>query len=166
MSYQEPPRAVFDCMIYLQSTANDNGVSAKILRLLDSKDISLFISEQILDEINDVLHRPKIRNQIPKITDQRVNALLIRLNQHAIKIVNVPEEYRLEQDPKDEKYINLALIARAEYIVTFDSDMLDLMKDKSKAGKFNEAGSIFRQRYPFLKIINPVEFLSLIEQSS
>jgi putative PIN family toxin of toxin-antitoxin system len=160
MSYQEPPRAVFDCMIYLQATANDEGVSAKVLRLLDKKAITLFISEQILDEVNDVLSRSYIREKIPQITDQRVNALLIRLNQLAVKIVNVPDEFKYERDPKDEKYINLALVTKAEYIITFDTDLLDLMNESKEAGK------VFRQKYPFLKILNPMEFLTLIEKSN
>ncbi len=61
MSYKEPPRAIFDCMIYLQATANDNGVSAKILRCVDKKEITLFVSEQILNEIKDVMNRSYIR---------------------------------------------------------------------------------------------------------
>jgi uncharacterized protein len=157
MSYKEPPRAIFDCMIYLQATANDTGVSAKLLRCVDKKEITLFVSEQILDEIKDVLNRSYIRVKIPQITDQRVNALLIRLNQHSVKIVNVPNEYKLERDPKDEKYINLAIITRAEYIVTFDKDLLDLMKED------NQNGRSFRQKYPFLKIINPIDFIKIIE---
>ena len=66
-------------------------------------------------------------------------------------------EYKLERDPKDEKYINLAIITRAEYIVTFDKDLLDLMKED------NQNGRSFRQKYPFLKIINPIDFISIIE---
>lgn len=147
-------------MIYLQATANDEGVSAKVLRLLDKKAITLFISEQILDEVNDVLSRSYIREKIPQITDQRVNALLIRLNQLAVKIVNVPDEFKYERDPKDEKYINLALVTKAEYIITFDTDLLDLMNESKEAGK------VFRQKYPFLKILNPMEFLTLIEKSN
>jgi predicted nucleic acid-binding protein len=44
------PRVVFDCMIYLQATINDSGPAAALLRLVDSGAISLFVSEEILEE--------------------------------------------------------------------------------------------------------------------
>lgn len=157
--YQEPPRVVFDCMIYLQATANDKGVSGKCLRLFDEDSITLFISEQILNEIKAVLNRPFIREKNPRITDVEVDALFKRLERKAIQIVNVPEEFRYLRDPKDEPYINLALIAHAEYLVTLDKDLLDLIDESKSAAKE------FRFKYPFLKILTPMSFLSEIEKT-
>lgn len=156
--YKEPPRVVFDCMIYLQATANDKGVAGKSLDLLDAGAITLFVSEQVLDEVRNVLSRPIVRAKNPRITDVSQNALLIRLARKAVHIVNVPEEFKYERDPKDEKYINLALVTRAEYIVTSDRDLLDLMNESTEAGK------AFWFKYPFLKILSPPAFLQLFEK--
>jgi putative PIN family toxin of toxin-antitoxin system len=156
--YKEPPRVVFDCMVYLQATANEKGAASKVLNLLDAGAITLFVSEQILDEVRNVLSRPFVRDKNPKITDVSQNALLIRLARKAVHIVNVPEEFKYERDPKDEKYINLALVTRAEYIVTWDGDLRDLMNESKKDGK------AFCFKYPFLKILSPPAFLELFEK--
>lgn len=64
------PRAAFDCMLYLKATANDEGPAAVAFRLLDEGAFSLFATREILAEVRDVLSRPKIRAQNPRITDQ------------------------------------------------------------------------------------------------
>jgi predicted nucleic acid-binding protein len=61
------------------------------------------------------------------------------------------------RDPKDEKYVNLAIVAEADYIVSRDHDLLDLMTD------FADEAKEFRQRYRPLKVIEPTEFLQIIE---
>lgn len=64
-----------------------------------------------------------------------------------------PRVESLERDPKDEPYLNLAIATKAEYLVTRDRDLLDLMHDSS-----------FQQRYPDLRILDPVEFLNEIRR--
>ena len=46
---------------------------------------------------------------------------------------------------------------KADYLVSRDNDLLDLMKWEK------EAGRKFRQRFRFLKIVNPEIFLAEIE---
>ena len=62
----------------------------------------------------------------------------------------------LERDPKDSKYINLAIAARAPYVVTRDKDLLDLMSDRPD-------GIEFRRRFPALKIVDPATFVGEIK---
>jgi putative PIN family toxin of toxin-antitoxin system len=151
--YQNPPFVVCDCMIFLQAVANENGPAAAVLRLLDQDAISLFVSEPILEEVRDVLSRAEVRARNKGITDARMYALLARLAEKAIAIKNVPEEFHYERDPDDEPYINLALTTRAQYLVTRDTDLLDLMDESTEAGKD------FRFKYPFLRILDPLVFL-------
>ncbi len=68
------PRVVFDCMLYLQATANDEGPAAVAFRLLDEGAFSLFVTREILAEVQDVLSRPKIRAQNPRITYDSLRA--------------------------------------------------------------------------------------------
>ena len=49
----------------------------------------------------------------------------------------------------DERYLNLAIAAKAAFIVSRDKDLLDLMK-----------GDAFRKAYPALAIIDPPSFLT------
>ena len=51
----------------------------------------------------------------------------------------------------DEPYLNLALSANANYLVTWDKDMLDLMQDEG-----------FRTQHPQLTILNPVALLQAL----
>jgi predicted nucleic acid-binding protein len=47
-------------------------------------------------------------------------------------INEVPRVFEYPRDPNDEPYINLAIPARAKYLVSRDKDLLDLMSDRSR----------------------------------
>ena len=102
------------------------------------------------------LSRPKIRNRNPDITDERVDALLNRLREKATVVDDVQQHFVYPRDPKDEKYINLAIEAEANYLVSRDNDLLDLITG------YAEECKDFRRRFRPLKIIEPVEFLKLV----
>ena len=88
-------------------------------------------------------------------TDRTTFIADIRLK--AICLQNVPEEYHFERDPKDERYINLAIAARASYIVSRDTDLLNLMKLNS------ETALDFQRRFPLLRIITPADLLGEVK---
>jgi predicted nucleic acid-binding protein len=53
--------------------------------------------------------------------------------------------------------LNLAIEVEADYLVSRDNDLLDLMNWEL------EEGRAFQQRFHFLKIVTPVEFLKVME---
>lgn len=110
----------------------------------------LDISPEIISEVGDVLSRPKVRRQLPALTDETVEAFLRDVLGRSAMLSDVPEVFRLERDPKDERYINLAVGSGASYLVTWDRDLLDLMDDEG-----------FRQRFPHLIILEPPALLRL-----
>lgn len=66
----------------------------------------------------------------------------------------VPQVLTLYGDPKDEKYLNLAIAADAEYIVTRDRLLLGLMTA-------TDANAVaFRTAYPRIDILRPEPFLA------
>jgi putative PIN family toxin of toxin-antitoxin system len=154
----ESPRAVFDCNVFLQGAANRRSPARSCLRLFFDGAISLFVSEPILREVREVLSRPAIRLKLPRLTDRLVNALIMKIESRAIIIKNVPEEFHYERDPKDEPYVNLALVANASYLVSQDKDLLDLMTISS------DAALGFRFRYPFLRILKAADFVREIDR--
>lgn len=154
---EESLRVVFDCNIFLQGAANRNSPARQALRLFFDGSITLFVSEAVLAEIRDVLSRPRIRQKFPRLSTRLVDALLQKIEREAILIKNVPEEYHFERDPKDECYINLAVVTNAIYLVSRDSDLLDLMRTDMPEAKN------FRTRYPMLKILDAPSFLNLID---
>jgi putative PIN family toxin of toxin-antitoxin system len=72
------------------------------------------------------LNRAEVRKLLLGINHRIVNAFLSKLEAKAILIVNVPRVSH-DRDPDDEMYINLAIVAKASYLVSRDKDLLDLM---------------------------------------
>ena len=144
---------VFDCMVFLQGAANPDGPAAKCLRLAEAGLIELCLSDDVLKEVRDVLSRPKIRQRFPALTDETVTAFLTRVSRSARFVRDVPRSAQLPRDPKDEKYLDLAVAAGATYLVSRDNDLLDLMREQSPEG------GAFRARFPQVTILDPVSFL-------
>jgi len=155
----KPFAVVFDCMVFLQAVANEESVAAQAVDLMETGEVQLFVSVETLKEIRDVLNRPKIRARFRTITDTRVEGLFQRLDLRAIFVPNVPQAFEYARDPKDEPYINLAVAVGADYIVSRDNDLLDLMTGHSLECKE------FRQRFRSLRVIEPLDLLEQIKVS-
>ena len=65
----------------------------------------------------------------------------------------MPLVYTTLRDPKDEKYLNLAIAANTYAVVTWDRDLLDLMTATATA---------FRTAHPTIAILTPPAFLALL----
>jgi uncharacterized protein len=147
------PGAVFDCVVFLQAAARETSPAGACFRLLIEATITLYVSPEILTEISEVLRRPKLRQRFKTVTPERVDAFLRELQNRAVLLNAVPEVFTYPRDPDDEPYVNLAVAARARYLVTWDKDLLDLANDATAEG------SAFQQRFPDLRIVDPVAFL-------
>ena len=145
--------AVFDCMVFVQALANLKGPAYACYQLVRSDRLVLYLSPEVVAEVGDVLNRPKIRGKFPALTDGAVETFLQDTVSRAVMLSEVPETFRLERDPKDERYINLALASKASYLVTWDKDLLDLMNDEG-----------FRRQFPQLTILEPPALLRLFPQ--
>ena len=154
-----PMKVVFDCMIFLQATANEDSPAAAALDLLDTGEIKLYLSEPVLGEVRKVLNRSEVRAALAQITDVRVEALFRRLEKKTTMVRHVPRVFEYSRDPDDEPYLNLAIAAKAAFLVSHDRDLLDLMTRHDAESKQ------FRQRFRFLKVIKPVAFLKKIEKA-
>ena len=153
------PRVVFDCNIFLQAAAREKGAAAKCLDLAEDGQVQLFVSREVLAEVEDVLNRPEIRAHFPDLSDEIVGAFLKRLRKLSKLVRSVPKKFSYPRDEDDEPYINLAVAAGADFIISRDSDLLDLM-----TGHTDECKE-FRQRFRPLRVIEPVEFLKLLRES-
>jgi hypothetical protein len=82
----------------------------------------LLVSDETIAELDEVLRRRKFDKYVP---ESRRLELLSALVQEAdvIDVVDVVSDCR---DPKDNKFLELALSGRASHIVTGDSDLLVL----------------------------------------
>lgn len=154
----DKPRVVFDCNVLLQAAAREKSVAAKCLNLAESGLVQIYVSREVLAEAEDVLNRPEIRAHFPDLSDEIVGAFLKRLEKLSVIVRPVPKKFRYPRDEDDEPYINLAVAAGADFIVSRDKDLLDLM-----TGHADECKE-FRQRFRPLKVIEPGELLKVVEK--
>jgi len=154
----EKIRSVFDCNIYLQAFVSGKGTAAKCRKLVDEGVVELYISREILSEVRDVLTRPELQSKFPHATLEAVNAFLEDIREKAIFVRSTKRQFEFERDKKDEPYLNLAFEIKADYIVSLDKDLLDLMTD------FTTQAKEFRQKFHPLKIVKPTEFLRIIQK--
>src|SRR5689334_6014511 len=113
--------AVFDCNVLLQAVVNEGGPAFACIGLVDGGHVTLFLSPETVAEAADVLTRPKLRAKFHTLTPERVQVFLEYIRGKATLVATVPSVFTLTRDPKDEKYINLAVAAGAAYLVTRDN---------------------------------------------
>lgn len=144
--------AVYDCMFFFRAAARPQRTYTTF-RLVEEALITLCMSPEVLAEIRDVLTRPEHHAKFPALTPKAVDAFLARYLRAVNWFPLVPHLYTVQRDPKDSKYVNLALAAEAPYLLTADRHLLDLMKSDTPEGRD------FIHRFPKLKILDPVAFL-------
>lgn len=97
----------------------------------------LLVSEATLEEIDDVLRRPKLARYVSE--SQRLEFLAAYIRD--AEDVAIATRLRACRDAKDDKFLELAVEGRATHVVTGDADLLTL--------------SPFRG----ISIVTPVDFL-------
>ncbi|NOT59348.1 MAG: putative toxin-antitoxin system toxin component, PIN family [Acidobacteria bacterium] len=156
----QKPRIVLDCMICLQAAAREQSRAAACFRFAENHLVQLFISRAILKEVEDVLSRDYIRAHFQTLTDESVAMFLERLRYAAEFVRMVPRHFNYERrDVKDEPYINLAVEVEADYLISRDRDLLDLMSWRQ------EAGREFQKRFRAMRIVTPEDFLLAMQQT-
>lgn len=146
-------RVVFDCMVFLQAAARQSGPAGACLEVARARHVQLFVSQDVLEEVSDVLNRPTVRARFPRLTASAVESFIDEVRKPATVQTGVPDVWHLDRDPKDSPYINLAHAVRADYLVSRDKDLLDLMTAQ------NAGAHDFRTRFATLKIVTPIAFL-------
>jgi uncharacterized protein len=82
----------------------------------------LFVSRMILDELTDVMLRPKFDRYVVR---QDRAEFVQRLTREAV-MIEIAQEIAACRDPDDDKYRSLAVSAEADVIVSSDADLLAL----------------------------------------
>lgn len=149
-------RVVLDCNVYVQAYLSAKGNAERILQLAELNLIEVFTSRSVLEELKDVLARPEFISRFPHFSPESIAAFLKRLNAFSSYVRSVAERFEFRRDPKDARYIDLAIDVGADYVVTWDRDLLDLM-----TGIDNESKE-FRQRYRPLQIVDPAGLIEIV----
>lgn len=119
------------------------GNEYQLLKLIENNKIKLYITKEILFEIEEVLKKPKFKNIIFKsgLTINEIINLIITIsnlieNKHTINVC---------RDKSDNKFIECAVSCSADFIISGDNDLLSL------------------KRYRKIKIVKTIEFLKYVK---
>lgn len=133
------PRYVFDTNVIISGLLFDQSLPGRVFyEALDRGEILL--SQEVVEELSDVLSREKFDRYLRfEEREQFLNALI-----RDATLVEVTEEVEVCRDPKDDKYLELAISGGATHVITGDEDLLTL--------------NLFRG----IEIVTPVQFLASI----
>jgi len=103
---------VLDTNVIVSGILRPYSKAAAILRLAATGTIKLAYDLRILSEYQDVLSRPKF-----SLAKENINAFLDQVEKEGVLVSVTPLKFRLP-DPDDEPFLEVALAARAEAIIT------------------------------------------------
>ena len=137
-------RVVVDINILVRAVIKPDGSVGPVLLRFRRGDYTLLYAQSLLEELIDVLNRPRIRAKY-HLTDDDIKTVvgLILLRGEA---VTLQQPITICRDPKDNKFLEVAVDGQADIIVSGDEDLLTL--------------------HPFrgIPILSPRDFLSELDQ--
>lgn len=107
-----PLRLVIDTNIVISAALKPDGLQRTVLLLAITKPARLYVSEAIVAEYREVLARPELK--IRKGLRQQLLALI----KNQAQIVKPARSLQVAKDPDDDKFLECADAARADYLVT------------------------------------------------
>ncbi len=141
-------------MLFLQTVGKGGNHAYACLKLAAEGKVQLCMSEDCLEEINEVLRRPIVVAKFSMLTDERVNELIDWIRGHADFLDPVARSFEYPTDPKDEPYINLAIAADAAFLVSWDRHVKGLADSRTAEGQR------FIAKHPNVRVVDPQEFLA------
>ena len=112
---------VADTNVFVSALLIPSSISAKALNFA-LETVMVVSSEETLNELGGVLARPKFDRYLSAEERQ----VYFELLSGVVRMVNVPHPVVACRDPKDDKFLSLALAAEANCLVTGDLDLLTL----------------------------------------
>lgn len=130
-------RRVIDTNVLIARLLMPNGVPARAVDRALSEGV-LLVSDATLAEIVDILSRPKFDRYVSVADRQR----FIHLLGGIARRVPITHQLAVCRDPRDDKFLHVALNGEADTLVTGDADLLVL--------------------HPFhgIEILSPADFLA------
>ena len=116
-------RAVLDPNVLVSAAISPAGPPRQILTAWIDERFELIASPALLDELADVLARPKFRRFI---TAAVATEFIDGLATDADIVADLPELPGVSPDPDDDYLVALARAAGADYLVSGDRHLLDL----------------------------------------
>ena len=114
-------RAGVDTNVWVSGILNPHGHPAEIRRALERDEFVLVTSQPLLDELADVLARPRMVSKygVTAVDIAQLQALLMA----KAELVEVNGTLQLCRDPDDDVVLETAVNGQADALVTRDEDM-------------------------------------------
>ncbi len=116
-------RATFDTNVFLRTLLQQDNLANCLLSLWREGRFVLVLSRTIVEEVQAVASRPQLMRKY-RYTLQEVATLINLLTQQAI-IADVPFSFAFCRDETDNKFVDCAILERAQFLVSYDNDFLD-----------------------------------------
>jgi putative PIN family toxin of toxin-antitoxin system len=117
-------RAVIDTNILIRAVIRPQGTVGPVLLRLRQAEYTLLYAWESLEELIDVLNRPRIRDKY-RLSDQDIQTVIGLLLVRG-EGVTPTERIRSCRNPKDDKFLETAVAGEADVIVSGDQDLLAL----------------------------------------
>lgn len=137
-------KAVLDTNVLISALLSSDGIPNQLLRQAKLT-YQLFISREILEEVRDVLLKPKIQRKM-SLTEDKILAFLSTIQRVAIVVENPPLLPIIEDDPDDDVILACSLEAKVDYLVSGDIHL-------------KRIGS-----YKGISVVSPSEFFAIINR--
>ena len=142
---EKRPNAVIDTNVIVSASFRKiSPIPNRIYLALKSQKFTLVVSPQILEEIEDVINRDYIIARSNTTDEDRKIFMEILIDISMITSGKTRLE-KISRDYNDDKFLICAYEAQADYLVSGDRDLLDLVQ------------------YERTKIINPREFADILK---
>ena len=142
---------VIDTNIWLSSLLNPFGFPARVRKSFEEGVFNLVISELMLEELADVLNRPRIKSKYG-ISENDIKELLILIEERSEPVL-LSGDINICRDKDDNAVIETAITGQADFLVTRDDDI-----------KFDKAVSSFLKKHG-VSVISIAKFLAHISKS-
>jgi putative PIN family toxin of toxin-antitoxin system len=117
-------RIVVDTSVLVRYLLRPSTAARSLIEDLWLQDsVTLIVSPELLAELAEVLQRPKIRRFV---TAEDAAALLDAVQARAEFLPPLADIPPFTRDPKDDKFVACGLSGSAQYLVTYDDDLLVL----------------------------------------
>ena len=136
-------RIVLDTNLFVSALLKPGSNADLIFHAVRDERVLLLLSDDVCQEIARVLTYPKIRKRL-KASDQEIEQFLQLFGMVAVITPGLLELPPLEADPDDTKYLVCAVEGRADFIVSGDHHLTDLLS------------------YRGIRIVNPAVFMQIL----
>ena len=137
-------RVVLDANVLISAVISSKGSPATILSYWREDRLELILSEAILQEVDRVMHHPRIQERY-RLSEELIEQFLLLLREGGILVEPEEEVDAVEADASDNRYLECALAGHSTYVVSGDRHLLDL------------------REYRGIQILAPREFVAFLK---